>query len=67
MDTWGYSFRLGSSRRWFYEDAEDARSWLIEQNLIDENNQPRGCLRGQFKPLISESDRRISKTQYSGY
>jgi hypothetical protein len=35
MDAWGYSFRLGSSARWFAEDAEDARGWLLEQGLID--------------------------------
>ena len=36
MDTWGYSFRLGSTRRWFFEDADDAQAWLIEQALVDE-------------------------------
>ncbi len=25
---WGYSFRLGSTRAWFEEDAADARAWL---------------------------------------
>jgi hypothetical protein len=35
MDTWGYSFRLGSSRAWFENDAEDALTWLISRNLID--------------------------------
>lgn len=34
MDVWGYSFRLGSARRWFEEDADDARRWLIEAGLI---------------------------------
>lgn len=29
MDRWGYSFRLGSTRRWFEEDAEDARLALV--------------------------------------
>jgi hypothetical protein len=29
MDSWGYSFRLGSTRRWFEEDAGDARAWLV--------------------------------------
>ena len=28
MDEWGYTFRLGSTRRWFEEDASDALSWL---------------------------------------
>jgi hypothetical protein len=40
MDTWGYSFRLGSSRRWFEEDADDARKWLLEAGIILENNTP---------------------------
>lgn len=35
MDDWGYSFRLGSAARWFDEDAEDARVWLIDHGLID--------------------------------
>jgi hypothetical protein len=35
MDEWGYSFRLGGAARWFDEDAEDARAWLIEHGLID--------------------------------
>jgi hypothetical protein len=29
MDVWGYSFRLGSTRAWFEQDAEDARQWLV--------------------------------------
>jgi len=28
MDAWGYTFRLGSARRWFEQDAEDARQFL---------------------------------------
>jgi hypothetical protein len=34
MDTWGYSFRRGSTRAWFEGDAEDARSWLIGHGLL---------------------------------
>lgn len=34
MDAWGYSFRLGSTRRWFNGDAEDARRWLLGHGLI---------------------------------
>jgi len=34
MDLWGYHFRLGSARRWFEEDAEDAREWLLARRLI---------------------------------
>ena len=33
MDAWGYSFRLGSARAWFEQDAEDARAWLIARGL----------------------------------
>jgi hypothetical protein len=35
MDAWGYSFRLGSSRAWFEQDAEDARRWLQQHGIID--------------------------------
>jgi hypothetical protein len=34
MDTWGYTFRLGSAKRWFEEDAEDARAWLVQHGLL---------------------------------
>ncbi|NVK32143.1 MAG: hypothetical protein HWE20_14140 [Gammaproteobacteria bacterium] len=34
MDQWGYSFRLGSAKSWFYEDAEDAMAWLISRGLL---------------------------------
>ena len=34
MDAWGYSFRLGSTKAWFDNDAEDARAWLMERNLL---------------------------------
>lgn len=34
MDTWGYSFRLGSARAWFENDAEDARQWLERRGLL---------------------------------
>jgi hypothetical protein len=37
MDSWGYSFRLGSTRAWFEGDAENARLWLIERGLLDGN------------------------------
>ena len=36
MDTWGYSFRAGSTRRWFEDDAEDARAWLADRGLLDD-------------------------------
>jgi hypothetical protein len=45
MDTWGYSFRLGSTRAWFEGDAEDARIWLAGFGVIDQTNRPTGALR----------------------
>lgn len=33
MDVWGYSFRLGSARAWFEQDAEDARAFLEARGL----------------------------------
>ena len=34
MDTWGYTFRLGSTCAWFERDAEDARAWLHARSLL---------------------------------
>jgi hypothetical protein len=34
MDTWGYSFRLGSARAWFEQDADDARTFLDERGIF---------------------------------
>jgi len=45
MDSWGYSFRLGSTRRWFEEDAEDARAWLQKHQLIDAEGRATSNLR----------------------
>lgn len=45
MDTWGYSFRLGSTRRWFETDASDARKWLRQMEILTDDGQPRWCLR----------------------
>jgi hypothetical protein len=42
MDAWGYSFRLGSARRWFIEDAADARSWLARAGLLSAADEPAG-------------------------
>lgn len=38
MDEWGYSFRLGSAKRWFHEDASDAKQWLINHHIINEQS-----------------------------
>jgi hypothetical protein len=45
MDAWGYSFRLGSARAWFENDAEDARAWLHAQRLVDSRDRPAWRLR----------------------
>ncbi len=42
MDTWGYSFRLGSTSAWFEHDADDARAWLYAHGLIDARQHPNG-------------------------
>lgn len=34
MDAWGYSFRLGSTRAWFEQDAGEARQFLAQRGLI---------------------------------
>ena len=45
MDDWGYSFRLGSAKKWFKEDADDAKQWLIRHGLIDNDNNVNFVLR----------------------
>lgn len=39
MDAWGYNFRLGSAARWFAEDAEDARDWLVARGLLSPSGE----------------------------
>ena len=39
MDTWGYSFRLGSTRAWFERDADDAIEFLTNQGLLTETGE----------------------------
>ena len=46
MDAWGYSFRLGSAKAWFVQDAEDARAWLHAEDLIDTAGRCRYRVRG---------------------
>ncbi|MGE0081440.1 MAG: hypothetical protein AB7U81_09090 [Thiohalomonadaceae bacterium] len=45
MDAWGYTYRLGSARAWFENDAADARDWLMRHGLIDEADIPSFRLR----------------------
>ncbi len=33
MDAWGYSFRLGSTKAWFENDASDALDFLRAKNI----------------------------------
>ena len=40
MDEWGYSFRLGSAKAWFEQDAEDAFDWLVTNKLVTTNSNP---------------------------
>ena len=34
MDAWGYTFRLGSTRVWFEQDADEARRFLMQRGLL---------------------------------
>jgi hypothetical protein len=45
MDEWGYSFRLGSTRAWFEQDAADARLWLLDAGIIDADGRLTGRCR----------------------
>ena len=45
MDEWGYTFRLGSARAWFEQDAHDARAWLQSAGIIDALEKFTGRLR----------------------
>jgi hypothetical protein len=45
MDTWGYSFRLGSAQAWFEQDAQDALQWLLHHRILDNAQIPRWRLR----------------------
>ena len=45
MDEWGYSYRLGSARAWFEQDAQDAQEWLLGHGVIDQNDNPTWKLR----------------------
>ena len=45
MDEWGYTFRLGSSKKWFEEDAEDAFEWLLTNKIILSDCTPSGLIR----------------------
>jgi len=40
MDAGGDTFRLGSARAWFEQDAVDARLWLRDAGLIAQDDRP---------------------------
>jgi hypothetical protein len=39
MDAWGYTFRLGSTRAWFEEDAREAMAYVDLLGLLGEPDQ----------------------------
>ena len=45
MDTWGYTFRLGSARAWFEREAADACIWLRTHGVVNETPGPTFALR----------------------
>ena len=45
MDRWGYTFRLGSARKWFEDDAVDAARWLRDHGVLDADGAPTWRLR----------------------
>ncbi|RMG37389.1 MAG: hypothetical protein D6720_03300 [Gammaproteobacteria bacterium] len=51
MDAWGYSFRLGSARAWFEQDAEDALAWLQRHGIVDATGRPTWSLRMDIQTL----------------
>jgi hypothetical protein len=57
MDTWGYTFRLGSAYAWFTQDAADARDWLRRYGLITANDMPTWQCRDQLNVF----HRRVSR------
>jgi len=50
MDAWGYSFRLGSTARWFAEDAGDAVAFLRRHRILDDAGRLTGHCRGELRP-----------------
>ncbi len=47
MDTWGYSFRLGSASLWFSGDAQAEALWLQQFGLIDGDDSVLFSVRGR--------------------
>jgi hypothetical protein len=57
MDTWGYTFRLGSAYAWFTRDAEDARAWLLTHDLITPQDTPTWRCRGAEQHVRTAASR----------
>lgn len=55
MDGWAYSFRLGSTRRWYEEDAEDAGAWLKRHGLLQANRRPYSAFARRESPVKAGS------------
>ena len=47
MDAWGYTFRLGSARAWFEQDAADAMAWLAGHGLLSLAGEPTFTIRSE--------------------
>lgn len=45
MDTWGYSFRLGSAQQWFLHDTAEERITLESWGVVNKSGQPSFLLR----------------------
>lgn len=53
MDAWGYSFRLGSTKAWFLEDADDAHDWLIARSIIEHQPNPPHLIKATPLPALT--------------
>ena len=47
MDDWGYTYRLGSARAWFERESAEARQFLIDFGVLDEQEKPTWRMRGE--------------------
>lgn len=66
MDGWGYSFRLGSTRRWFEADAADARRWLEAAGILAADGSVTGRLRDSGQDNAAGTADRLAKRAPGG-